>query len=368
MIRDNDRVSSWQMTVIVISAINAVGILVLPRKLADGAGPDGWLALIMSHAVAAVAIVMIVKLGSRFVDQTFIEYAQVIVGRPLGLLIGGSIALAWLFLTARTTRQFGDVIKMFLLDRTPIEVILLSFLLLAAVLLRHGVEPMARLVEILFPLFPAALVIYAVFGIIEADFSNLRPVLENGITPVIKAAGEDLLSFQGIGPFLMLLPFMVRPERAKKAGLIALSFNLLMRIGFFVITVAILGVQETAHEIWPGLAIAKIIQVGEFFERVDAVFMAIWITVSFTTLVVYYYLSSLAISQLVRFRTPFPVVLPLLPVIYVVSLIPTNIIEASNYSDILDMAWAVSVLIVPSGLLLIATIRGLGRTKQQAEG
>ncbi|MDD4518852.1 MAG: hypothetical protein PHH90_10220, partial [Limnochordia bacterium] len=66
MLEDNDRISTWQVALMLFLGANATEVLKLPRTLMQEVGPAGWLSLIVSHFAVFVPILIMIKLGQRF--------------------------------------------------------------------------------------------------------------------------------------------------------------------------------------------------------------------------------------------------------------------------------------------------------------
>lgn len=60
------------------------------------------------------------------------EYNGRIVGKGIGVCLSLLLILLWLVTSARVVRSFADVLKLFVLPNTPIEVIILTMLLVSA--------------------------------------------------------------------------------------------------------------------------------------------------------------------------------------------------------------------------------------------
>lgn len=64
-----------------------------------------------------------------------------------------------------------------------------------------------------------------------------------------------------------------------------------------------IGAEETKQLIWPTLKLAKMTSLpGQILERLDAAFLAVWVTAVFTTLFSSYFLTIHATSELFGFR------------------------------------------------------------------
>lgn len=80
--------------------------------------------------------------------------------------------------------------------------------------------------------------------------TNLQPVLASGFKPIALSGVKQALGLEGIEIFLLLLPFMLVPQRAWKVGVLGLTVNMLLRITVFVITVGVFG-MHTKSFLWP---------------------------------------------------------------------------------------------------------------------
>ncbi|WP_215182832.1 GerAB/ArcD/ProY family transporter [Paenibacillus albidus] len=75
---------------------------------------------------------------------------------------------------------------------------------------RKGLEPIAQTAELLFFLFILGLISMIVLGIQNIDFANLKPVLQEGLLPVIqRSAGRDFTNGVLL-PLLLLLVALIR--------------------------------------------------------------------------------------------------------------------------------------------------------------
>lgn len=86
------------------------------------------------------------------------------------------------------------------------------------------------------------------------------------------------------------------------------------------------GVEEGKTLTFPFFSVVKIIDIGEFLERIEAFHMAIWILGGIIKVAFYYYLAVLGISQLLNLQDYKPIVLPFSTVIVPLSIIVRKIL------------------------------------------
>lgn len=367
MLRDNDKINGLGLSILMMMTIWEVGLVTIPRRAAQMVGTDAWLTAIVMAPLTVLLVVTITRLGLRFPNQTLIEYAPRIMGPLLGRAVGLATMAFWILVTARVARQVGDLIKTVLLDRTPLEVILLVLLLSAAYLSRHGVEPMARVAQIMILLVPPFFVMIAL-SLVEARPENLLPVLSNGPLPILRAAIDVLPQFEGLEIPLMLIPFLKIPGQATRAGVVALTVVGLSGIMIMVAIQTVIGVGDATEVLWPGLLVVQAVELpGFFLERLSTLFTALWIAVTLPTISVNLFLSALSLSRLARLSEQKPFVLPLVPLVFALALTPANLKEVEVFDKALSFLGMIVMVVTPLILLVVAKLRGLDDRKGNGE-
>ena len=223
-----DRITTSQAVVIIVNYILGTGILTLPRASVEKVKtPDVWLSVILGGILAMVSGVIMVKLSQGFPEKTFYQYSQEIVGKWIGRLLSFLIIGYFLTTSAFQIRSMAEVISFFLLEGTPTWAIIMPFMWIGLYLIMSGINSIARMFEIIFPItvFIFLVISFMSIGIFEID--NLRPVLGFGIKPVLDGIKTTSLAYTGPEIMLILLVFMEQRNKAVKAILVGISIPLI---------------------------------------------------------------------------------------------------------------------------------------------
>ncbi|MBF8982478.1 endospore germination permease [Lutibacter sp. B2] len=361
--RNNDRISSVQLAMILSVSIIGVGILSLPRSVAEAAGPDAWILVLMGTLMILIIALVISKIVTKFQQKTMIEFSEIIVGKPIGILITIGFSIYGIIFAAVEARLCAEVIKEYLLFNTPTEVIMVTLLLVSVYLVRSGIEPIARMAQIIFPIVTIIAILLIIPVLPEIDWTHFLPVLKTPILKLIKSLPVVILSFIGIELALVFSTFVIDTKNIKKNMYI--TVGLVAMVYFFIvsITIARFGIQETIHITWPTLELFKTVDIpGAFVENIEIFVIAIWILSVFMTLVSWYFSASLTISWVLKVKEQKYFVLPLIPIIYYLALLPDNLAQAMDYVDRFVNYFGIFYMIVlPIVLLGISAIRKGGR-------
>lgn len=365
MLRDDDRITPFELTALMVVTLLEMGVLTLPRILTGAVGEDAWLVPFPALLITLGAVFCMVQLGRLFPGKTFVEYSQEILGRIIGISLIIVVIIFWMSTNARILRQFADVMKANLLITTPIEVIIFSMILGAAYLARHGVEPMARVSIIVFYITVPLGMLFLGLALFQARLGNLLPVLANGPLPILKEGFRVVGSAEGAELLLVLMPFMTRPHKAFTSSVWAsfIIWALVFQVTFTCL--AVFGAKEVAYLIRPGLVIVQTIELPTLFvERLSSVYVAIWVALVFPSVAMFLFLPATSLSKLFGLAEQKIFIYPLVPFIYLLAILPTNVLVMDIVSGYLELLGVFVILIMPLSLLIIAKVRKMGEKVQ----
>lgn len=362
---DNDKVSNSQLWILIMLTVIGVGIFSIPRSVAETAGPDGWMTTILGGLIALLDYYIISRLARKFPGDTLVEIAKKVAGKYLGFLL---TLIFWIYMVsiiAMTMRIFGEVVKMSLLTRTPVEVILISFIIVVFFLARGGIEPIVRFDEVAFPIIFFTIIFSFLFILPKSDFTNLLPAFRTPPRKIFLGAYQTTYAYGGFEFILLIIPFIKNPERIFRSGLPAFILTILIYLLVVILSIAKFGVESVKKLIWPTLIAIRSINIpASFIERLEGVIMTQWILFAFTTIAPFIYGAALIPSRLLGHKEFRHFCAMVLPVVYFVAMMPDNVVESYKYLDIITTYLGLpAVFIIPLLLLIVSAMRKIGVKK-----
>ncbi|AOY75179.1 GerAB/ArcD/ProY family transporter [Clostridium formicaceticum] len=366
MFLNNDKISTPHMINIMILNMVGVGILTLPRDLTEGAGTDGWIILIIGGLVTMGFSALYGYIVKSFPGKSYFEIASLTLTKPIAYLVGIYFTIYFIGMTAFVTRIFVDVIRTYVLVRTPKEVILLSILFLAVYLNRKGIEVLGRLAELL--IIPLAVAIFLLFAVSWGKFeaANLLPIFQISFKEVLQGIPLVFFSFLGFEVILVFGMFLNQPKKSVKAAPIAVFVVLLLYLLINTSVMGNFGDNQVQRLIWPLLTNFENVDLpGAFIENVGVVVMSVWVFTVFTTISPMYLAGNLLIAQLLQGREHNYIALSLMPVIYLVSQWSDSVSDTYQYVEMLTNYIGYGVMIIiPMVILLITVVKGRHRKEE----
>lgn len=323
------KISAYQLFVLMV-LFELGSSLVIPHGI--GAKQDAWLAILLGMAGGFFLFFIYHRLYQYYPDVLLTEYLQKIVGKVFGLVLAFLYMLYFVYAAARVLRDFGEMLVTFAYPETPLFIVNSLLILVTVYTVRKGIEVLARTGELLLVLMyilaMSGFILIVVSGLI--DFNNLKPTLEEGLSPVLKTVFTQTwyVPFGEAIVFTMILPYLNNPKKAKITGLIAMGLSGINLALVMAINISVLGVHLTVRSQFPLLTTIQLIQVAEFLERLDVYFMFALIIGGFFKISVFFYAAITGTASLFHIKEPSRMAYPIGLVILFMS-----ITIASNFPE-----------------------------------
>ncbi len=258
------------------------------------------------------------------------------------------------------------------MPETPGYIFIIFFLIPGIYAIKLGLETIARLLEFLLPLLTVLYCALFLMVMPKLEFSNLLPVLSEGIKPVLGGAIPNM-NF----PYAQILPvaFFYKYTKIHSQG--NNKFLKSMFGAVFAVTVlltlrsmasAAAFNEETLKTLtYPPFSVIRLIEIGDVLERLDALLLAVFYGTTFIKFTLTYYIICEIISDYFEVGEPKDFSVPVAVVIGIAMpfLIPRFDIILQT---VVPYFFSSLPLFMPIPLLLFITIKMKNRGKSKPQG
>jgi spore germination protein len=366
---DQKEITALQATTILISTIIGVGVLPLPLFAVRAGETSAPFVTLTGIVLAAIGLMILTYLGIRHPQKTIITYSQDIIGKWLGNIFSIFVIFFFLILTSLTAREFGAVVVTGVLRETPLEVTVIVMLLLASISCRNNINVFAYIHNLYVPMILAPVLIVVAFSLKNANLLYLRPIfLGNDIRNMAGGMLTVSALFQGSFIITMIIPSMKSPNKAMKASFFGILISGGLYLLIVIATVAIFGPEEIKQIFWPTLELARTTAVpGNILQRMDIIFLAVWVLAVFTTLFSSYYFTIHSIKELFRLKDHKVLSYFILPFVFFLAMTPQNILHMYEIIQLIGRMGLLITIMYPAFLLLIDFLKSWRRKKNVAK-
>ena len=354
-----NKISNEQIKALVVTTIIGVGILSLPSDVAMILNSGGWLAIVIGGIVLVPFFIMLDKLFKMYPEKSFFQIGREVMN-PIILNLFLIIFLAYtIVLLSYTNRVFAEVIKAYLLETTPIEIIILTMLLAISYIARSQIEAVARMAVMIYPIIIGFIIFLILVNLPNTDFTNIYPLLDMDYKLIPWGVASVFFSYIGYEIIILAFNFSEDNSKSLKYSLRGLFIVIGVYLIVYFITLSQYGIHQLKREIWPTIAIVKEVDLpGYFVENLDGIVMAIWVMVVYGTMGPIFHSGGVILSNIFKTDIHEIFILPLIPIIYIIALLPENLVEVNEVlGRILDYFALAAIIVIPTIIFILAIIK-----------
>ncbi|NAP00110.1 GerAB/ArcD/ProY family transporter [Halomonas sp. MG34] len=359
----DEKISSREIMIALPAITVGVGVLSLPREIALlTVAADGWIAILIAGAVVTIITWIIAKLSASYPGESFLSYASKLVTKPIAIIFTLMLFFQSLMLSAYVMRVIADIAKTYLFDRTPVEVVSLTFLLVVVYAVSGTRVGLFRLNMLFFPIIVVITFALSMFSLGWFEFENYFPFFKTGMMDYVKASELSSLSFIGFNILFFYIALVKDTEKAPKSSVYGILIVVLLYLLIFFVCLGVFGNAVAGNLVYPLIELAKEIEIpGGFFERFDSFFFVIWSMSIFNTVAMSVDVSIYALQSILNLKKII-YLFCLAPIIYIIGMIPVGSLEVAKMGTFIGYFGIISS---SSIAIILFTISKIKRRRNQ---
>lgn len=353
MKEQNSKLSNYQITTLITCF--AIGST-LNVSAASAAKQDAWLAFLLGMLGGSVLIGMYVLIALKNPSLTLVLILEKCFGKVMGKIF--SVFYIWYFvhLAALVLRNLGEYAQLVNYPETPLLFIIACLAAVVVTAVKAGISVIGRISELFFVIL-VLFVTFVFFALIPIyQFDNLKPVLAQGIKPVLSAAfGTVAFPFGETVAFLM-----VYPKFHKQKGLAGSVFTGVLICGAIILSmtvrnIMVLGADMMSRDVFPSQVVFRLLPKLDVDPLLDIIFVC-------TTVIkagICIYAAAAGIRDLLRLDDYIPFVLPLSAFTVSLSLwVYRNLMEMIDWAGNIWPYYSIPFqILIPFFLLLVSLVK-----------
>lgn len=357
----NESLTNRQIAFIIFGIVVGYGVLNLPKNIVENAGSGAWFTLLIGTVITMIFTYIITYLGYVHENKTIYEYSNILVGKYITSIFMIIYIIYYFMLFTMIIRMSSEAIKLTVLIKTPVWALSLLFLSVVYYAVIKRLVVIARICEIYGLIIIIGIIIIHLAISTQGKLINLRPFFVVGdIQAYLKATLVTIFPFLGI-EILAIISFNKKKNNkpifkytAFMVGFIGILYILIVES-----CISIMGVDGIVH--YKDALFATIRRVDikslQFLERLDAIFLTIWIMGMFCTASIEAYGSIFLISKWFK-NIHFNILAFILIFLsFIVGQIPNTINEVEKIMDYISYCTLITAGLIPMILFLITKVK-----------
>jgi spore germination protein (amino acid permease) len=348
----------WEAVTLLINLICTKIFLYFARMTVEDAGTAGWILTIYICLLSLFLYIFLVRFMGKFEGKDLIDIAGIAGGRTIRMITGLIVTITLFYLTTTVLREFAEDMKIISLPASPISYIMIIFILGVITGSFLGIEAIMRYHAIIVPIIATGFLIIILGVIPKMDLTNVLPILGNGAYDIF---GKGFFKVSVFGELLILFllpPFLGSHKNVKTVGFVAIGFSSLFLISGSLSYILTFPYPSNLESFLPIYQLSRLINLGRFFQRIEAVFLFIWAMAAFIYLTAVFYFMVYTFAKTAGLKYMRPLILPFGILVFSAAFIPRNLmaVVGMNIQFFSKTAWLVT-FVFTGAILVIANFR-----------
>lgn len=345
---NNNNITPYQNTSMLILTSFIFQIMFIPLLFNFTNGPTAWISILIAMVLGIILLKPIRSFQKELYDKTILDICYDYLPVYIVKIIGVFYILFFILASSILLKNFSEQVKIFMLYKTPANLIILIILLTSSYATQKGITTIGQIGHITLIIALVPLLIVTIFSTLNANITNLFPIVPIDIVGVLKGVPLAFGSYFGFVILLFSNSF-VRLHRMnyKQNKLFFILSSAIYILSFFLIVFKF-GNTEAKRLMWPFAQILKFLYVpGAFIENLEAIGISLNVICAFVCLSLILYFTDLCLQKTLKTKENGYFIFIQTPIIYVVAcLLPgVNIILKYIYIPIYIFA-GINILLV----------------------
>jgi len=266
-------------------AIILIVLFLLGNSLLIGTGnqakQDAWIAIIIAMPCAIILVLMFSRILSLYPGKDLFDIFQIVMGKFIGKILSVLMICFFFHDAALILKIIADFTNTIVFPDTPVIVPMIFFAMLVIWSLKAGIEVLGRWAEFFSWIIVSIVLLIPLASIPQMDISRIKPILSNGVTPLLKGAFSSFTyPFGQTIVFTMVFSNIAKVKNYKKTFIV----GLLIGGGLIIVTVLrnllVLGSETVSKLYFPSTMAVGLIKIG-FLQRLEITVVIVFLVCAF---------------------------------------------------------------------------------------
>ena len=280
------------IALIVVIIINQT-LLGAAKDIVIDTASSAWIHTIFISIIAFVLVFLISKLFSKFINLDIIDLSEFLAGKILKTIVCMLLIGFFILSGALILNHISNCLSIVYLSNTNILFIVLLFLIGTVIVARKDINAVSRTNLIILCLLIIPTIVLFIVTQSTGRLDSLFPILGYGFEETFLDNTTNLYAFSGLIYLFLITPIMKDTTKYRKIALIAIGISSLYL--FFTVTSLLLSFpfSSLTEDLLSVYLLSRTMSFGSFLERVDAIYVFLWILSSFSYLsIIFYFLTN----------------------------------------------------------------------------
>ena len=355
---DKNKIGNLEAIALIFTVVINHTILSLSKDIVSSTKSAAILNILYIGIIAIFIGFLIYKLLKKFPGLDILDISEFLGGKVLKNVIGILFLVYFLFSAAILLNQFSNSLQIIYYPVTNIFFIILLFVIAVSIVCSLNFTSVVKTNLLILPIVIISMIFLFAANSKNFNVQRIYPILGDGFNSTFIAGFGNLFAFGGLALLYFLPSNLKSSAQFKKITLISIVLSGIYLLLSIATTLLMFDTFVEIDELMPLYSAVRYIEFGTFFQRLDSVFLLIWIISFACYLAIIMNFCISIFKKLTNIKNTKFIVAPFSLLLLAISLIPTNIAMSHFFSStVYKYAFFILVLGISIPVLILANIK-----------
>ena len=352
------KIGTVESIMLILTIIITHTILSLSQRLLVTTKSSTIINIIYVSILAIIISYLVFRLFKNFPGLDILDISEMLGGKVFKNIVGIIFMLHFIITASILLRNFCEYLKIIYYPMTNTIFIILTFIIAVCIANRLDFSATLKTNLIIVPI-----VLFSMLFLFAANSKNfslqkIYPILGDGVFNTFVIGLENIASFGGIVYLYFLPPYLKEPEKLKKIALISIGISSIYLILCVSTILFIFPAFISIDEVSPLYTATRYIEFGSFFQRLEAIFLLVWILAFACYLSIVLKFVMNMFKKITNITTKKPLIDIFGLLIFGISLLPKNSAISEKFEiDFYPYMVIIIVFMLGLGILILANFK-----------
>lgn len=315
-----EKIGKAEAIALLITVISNNIIINIPTIIVDYTGTGSWLNVIFITFICLIFVLLICKFFKPFVNFDIIDVSEFLGGKILKYIVAFLYIILFISFSAICLRYFSHSLQTIYFSGSPLIFLILLFLIPITISSKAGLKAISGTNLIFIAIIFLSIIVLLVTAAKDFVWQRLFPALGYGAKETFLTNITNIFAFNVIAYLYFLKPFLKTETNFKKISVLAVvlcGLYLLISVVSLLMTFAFITQTDEVLSLY---LLTRLINFGRFFQRVDAIFIFIWILTMLSFLSLNLFIISHIIKKSIKLKSSSELIYPVSSLLFAISL------------------------------------------------
>jgi len=352
------KISKFEAIALFITLTTNEVIFNIPHTIISSVGSSSWINGIYIFGLAILFTLLFLKFFEPFKGQDILDISHFLGGPVLRLIIGVIYIAFFITILSFSTRFFSSFLQTIYFKSTPLAILLVFFLVAPLLCNLLGLKSISSINLIIMPIALITMIALFVFSANKFEISRLFPILGNGFDATFFSGATNIFAFTCFSFLYFIRPNLKEDTNFKKITWVAVIISWIYLFLSVVSLLLTFSFILTSDDMMSLYLLTRLLEFGRFFQRVDAIFLFIWVTANLSFLSFTLYFVNQIFQKITGIKHQKQIIYFTIPIIFSIALFIDDISQIKYFSRyIYKYATCIIVFIISPLILFFASLK-----------